>query len=76
MGLFNARMRDVHAELLVKRRRDGVRGVDPAVRVYDILRYLFGVDTVDRVADVLARRHDQTEGEEDHDRDGVVEAKD
>lgn len=74
--LFNARMRYVHTKLLIKRRRDGVRGMDPAVRVDDILGYLLGVDAVYRVADVLAGRHDQTEGEEDHHRDGVVETED
>lgn len=47
--------------------------MDPAVGVENILRYILGVDAVDGVADVLPRRHDQTEGYEHHNRDAVVQ---
>lgn len=55
---------------------DGESGMDPAEGVEHVLRYVFGVDAVYGVADVLARRHDQAEGDQDQDRDRVVEAED
>lgn len=58
---------------LAERGLDGVSGVYPAVRVEHVLGYVLGVHAVDRVADVLARRHDQTEGHQDHHCDAVVE---
>lgn len=61
------------AHLLVEEALERVCGVDPAVGVEHVLRDVLGVDAVDGVADVLARRHDQTERDQQDDRDGVVQ---
>ena len=50
--------------------------MDPAVSVENVLRNILGVDAVDRITDVLPRRHDETEGEQDHHRDAVVQPED
>lgn len=47
--------------------------MDPTVSVDHVLRDFLGVDTIDGVSDVLAGCDDETEGEEDHHRNGVVE---
>jgi len=52
---------------------DSVGRVDPTVCVENVLRNILGVDAVDRVADVLSRRHNQTEGQQDHHRDAVMQ---
>ena len=49
-----------------------VGGVDPAVSVQHVLGDVFGVDTVDRVPDVLPGGDDQREGEEEGDGGAVV----
>ena len=66
-------MRHLEADLLQVGTVDRVRGVDPAVRVEHVLRYILGVDAVDRVAHVLSRRHDEAERQQDHHRDAVVQ---
>ena len=53
-----------------------VGGVDPAVSVQHVLGDVLGVDTVDRVPDVLPGGDDQREGEEEGDGGGVVQAED
>ena len=55
---------------------DGVSRVDPAVGVEDVFGYILGVDAVDGVADVLSRCHNETEGQQDHHRDTVVQPED
>ena len=49
--------------------------MDPAVSVENVLRNILGVDAVDRVADVLPRRDDYREREQDDRADAPVEAK-
>lgn len=66
-------VRHQDSHLLTERVLDGVSGVYPAVRVEHVLGYVLGVHTVDGVADVLARRHNQTERHQDHHGDAVVE---
>ena len=73
-GSVDARMGHFEADLLEVRTVDGVRRVDPTVGVENVLRNILGVDAVDGVADVLSRRHNQTEGQQDHHRDAVVQA--
>ena len=72
-GAVDARMGHFKANFLEVCTVDGVGGVDPTVCVENVLRNILGVDTVDRVADVLSRRHNQTEGQQDHHRDAVVQ---
>lgn len=69
-------MRHLIADLLKVGTVDRVGGVDPAVGVEDVLGDILGVDAVDGVADVLSRRHNETEGQQDHHRDGVVQPED
>lgn len=72
-GAVDARMGHFKANFLEVCTVDSVGGVDPTVCVENVLRNILGVDTVDRVADVLSRRHNQTEGQQDHHRDAVVQ---
>jgi len=69
-------MRDFEADLLEVGAVDGVGRVDPAVGVEDVLGDILGVDAVDGVADVLSRRHDETERQQNHHRDAVVQPED
>ncbi len=69
-------MRHVDAYPLPECAGDGVGGVDPAVRVEHVLWDVFGVDAVDGVAHVLPSGDDQGEGQQAHDREGVVEPED
>lgn len=46
----------------------------PAEGVQDVLRYVLGVDAVDRVAHVLPGRYDQAERDQDQHGDRVVQA--
>ncbi len=55
---------------------DRISRMDPAVGVEDVLGDILGVDAVDRIADVLSRRHNETERQQDHDRDAVVQPED
>ena len=54
---------------------EGVGGVDPAVRVQHLFRDVLRVDAHDCRADVLPRRHDEGEGEQDHNGRPVMESK-
>lgn len=54
-----------------RRQREG--GMDPAVGVKNILRYILRVYTVDGIADILPSGHDQTERDQDQDGDRVVQ---
>ena len=47
--------------------------MDPAVGVEHVLGQILAVNAVDRIADVLARRHDQGERDQQDDRQAVVE---
>jgi len=69
-------MRDFIADLFEVGTVDRVGGVDPAVCIKDVLWDILGVDAVDRVADILSRRHNEAEGQQDHHRDGVVQPED
>ena len=73
---IDARMWHLEADLLQVGTVDGVGRMDPAVGVEDVLGYILGVDAVDRVADILSRRHNQTEGQQDHHCDTVVQPED
>lgn len=73
LAVSNARIGNLAADLLLEEALQGVRGVDPAVRVEHILGYVFRVHAVYRVAHVLPRGHDQREGHEHHDGDAVVQ---
>ena len=53
--------------------RDGVGGVDPAVGVHDAAGHAVD-DAVDRVADVLTRRHEKWRKDKDDQRRFVVKA--
>ena len=55
--------------------RDRVRRVDPAIQIEHIVRHVICVNAVDRVADVLPRRDDHREREQDHRTDAPVKAK-
>ncbi len=57
-----------------ERARDSVRRVDPAIQVKHVVGHLLGVDAVDGVPHILARRHDHREREQDDRADGPVEA--
>lgn len=50
--------------------------MNPAVRIQHVLGNVFGVNAIDWIADVLARRYDQREGHEHQNREGVVRSKD
>ena len=71
----DARVRHLHAHLLAEEALERVGGVDPAVGVQHILGDVLGVDAVYGVADVLARRHDQTERDQQDHRYRVVQPK-
>lgn len=73
LAVPDARIRHLAADLLLEEALQRVRGMDPAVRVQHILRYVFRVHTVYRIAHVLASGHDQREGHEHHDRDRIVQ---
>ena len=75
-GVVDSRVRDDPTHLLLERRPDRVRGMDPTVSVEDVLGDILGVDAVDGVADVLPSGDDQAESDEDHDGDAVVEPED
>jgi len=72
-GVVHAWVRDGDAHLLLERLLDGVRRVYPTVRVEHVLRYVFGVHAVDRVADVLPGGDDQAERRQQHHGQAVVE---
>lgn len=71
-GVVHAGVRNADAHLLLKRLLDGVRGVYPTVSVEHVFRYVLGVHTVDRVADVLARGDNQAERGQQHHSQTVV----
>ena len=73
---IDAGMWDLEAHLLEVSAVNCIRTVDPAVRIQYVLGDILGVDAVDRVAHVLSRRHNETEGEQDHHRDAVVQPED
>ena len=75
-GLVDARVGHVDADPLPEGAGNGVGWVDPAVGVQHVLGNVFGVDAVDGVANVLPRRHDQREGQQAHDGEGVVQPED
>ena len=75
-GLVNARMGDVNTNPLPEGTWNGVSRMNPAVRVEDIFGDVFGVNTVDWIAYVLSRRHDQAKCQQTHDGERVVESKD
>lgn len=72
-GVVHARVRDRDAHFLLERLPDGVRGVDPAVRVQHVLGYVLCVHAVDGVAHVLPRGDDQAERGQQHHGQAVVE---
>lgn len=72
-GVVHTGVRYGHADLLLERLLDGVRGVYPTVRVQHVLGYVLGVDAVDWVADVLAGGHDQAERGQQHHGQAVME---
>lgn len=71
----DARVRHLHAHLLVEETLQRVRGMDPAIRVQHILGDVLRVNAVYGVSDVLARRHDETERDQQDHRYRVVQAK-
>lgn len=73
---IDARMGHFEADLFEVGAVDGVGRMDPAVGVKDVLGDILGVDAVDGVADVLSRRDDETERQQDHHRDAVVQPED
>ena len=66
-------MGDVHPNPLPVSGAQGVRGVDPAVSVEHLFGYFLGMNTHDGSTDVLARGHDEREGQEDHHRHAVMQ---
>lgn len=48
--------------------------MDPTVCVENVLRNILGVDAVDWVADILSCGHNQTERQQYHNRDAVVQS--
>lgn len=71
----DARVGHLHPHFLGKEALQRVSGVNPTVRVQNVLWYVFGMDAVDWVPDVLPRGHDQTERYQQDDRDGVMQPK-
>ena len=71
--LEDAGMSDLFADMKGQRPRDRVGGVDPAVEVEHVVGHIVGVDAVDGVADVLPRRYDDGEREQDHRTDTPVQ---
>jgi len=69
-------MSNIYTNPLPEGTGDRVRAVDPAVRVQHVLGDVLGVDTVYRIAHVLASGHDQGEGQQEGDGGGVVEPED
>jgi len=55
VGVADARIWNRHALLLQEEALERVGGLDPAVSVEHILWNIFGVHTIDRIANVLAR---------------------
>ncbi len=53
-----------------------IGGVNPAVSIQYILWYVFCVDAVDWIANILPRRHNQGECEQAHDCERVVQPED
>ena len=58
-GLVYARVGHVYPDALPEGAGDGVRGVDPAVRVQHVLGDVLGVDTVDGVTHILPEEFQQ-----------------
>ena len=75
-GFVDARMGHVEANPFPEGTGDRVRRVDPAVGVQHVFRDVLGVDAVDGVADILPGRHNQAEGQQTDDGEGVVEPED
>ena len=73
---INARMWDFEANLFQVGTVYGVSRMDPAIGVEDVLGDILGVDAIDGVADVLSRRHDETERQQNHHRDAIVQPED
>lgn len=72
LGIANARIRHLAAHFLAEHALQRVRRVDPAERVQHILRYVFGVNAIDRIANVLACGDDQRECHQHQHREAVV----
>jgi hypothetical protein len=73
LRIADTRIRHIAPDLLAEQTLQRIGGMDPTVCVQHILGYVLGVDTVDRVAHVLARGDNQRERHQHHHRDGVVE---
>lgn len=76
LGVADARVRHLAANFLQKHTFQGISGMDPAVCIQHILRYVFCVDAVDGIADILASGHNQRERHQDHDGNGIMQTKD
>ena len=50
--------------------------MDPAVSIEHVLRDVFAMNTIDRVANILASGHDEWESQHERDRYWVVETED
>ena len=73
--LVHPRVGHVHPHPLPVGGGERVGGVDPAVGVQHLLRDVLRVDAHDRRTDVLPRRHDEGECEQDHNGRPVMESK-
>ena len=75
LGRLHTWVGHVHTDPLPEGTFHRVRGMNPAVSVEHVLWYIFRVNTIDGVADVLARGHDQAERDQHHNCERVMEAK-
>ena len=75
LGIANTRIGHFAANLLAEQTLEGVRRVDPAVGVEHIFGNVFGVNTINGIADILTRCNDQREGHQNHNGDRVVQTK-
>lgn len=76
LAVADTRLGHLHADFLIEETLQGVRRMDPAVSVEHILGNVFGVDTVDRITDVLPGSHDEAERYQYNHRDGVMQPED
>lgn len=72
----NSRVRNFNSHLLVEEALQRVGGMDPTICIENVFWYILGVDTIDGVSHILPRGHDETEGDQDDDGDGVMQTED
>lgn len=74
-GHFYSGMGNFNSKFFGKCRRNGVRGVDPTIRVDYFFWNFFVVYAVNWIPDILSSGHYHAKGQQDHDSDTGVQSK-